>query len=526
MTDKAITKKSKKISIVWILPFITLIISAILIWNNSFNKGAQITVSIVDADGIEAGKTLVKLHSVTIGRVTQVSLDDDFNNAILTIQMNKGTDSLLKSDTLFWVVKTRVRGIDISGLDTLLSGAYIQCEVGNDTTYSRSFTALDNPPVTKPNIQGINLNLTYKGGKTLVVGDPILYKGFSVGNILSSSFDVESNLVKYTIFIQEPYTKLLTKSTRFWISSGIDVSLSTSGLKVSSESLSNLLQGSISFDNFSEYDDKSVVIDKSFTVFENKKTAYLDYLALYPSYVSFIDYNFKSITEGSAIYYKGFQVGTVIKSPFITSFDYILTSKLKPILIAFHADGKNVNSFKKYLDKSLKSKKLCLEIGSSGLLTTNDQLNLIDTKNNNCKLFKSNYLGYSTIAFSAVNKDSLAINSIMAKLEDIDTKGISDELKQTLTSISVLMESLTQNSQAVSNSELISKMVNTVERLDKTLQSFDKSSQLYEDLNVVLQKINQLLNDLGPGLNAIGQNPNTIIFGNSTRDYEPKKANK
>lgn len=522
--NKAITKKSKKISIVWIIPFITLIISAILIWNNSFNKGSQITVSIIDADGIEAGKTLVKLHSVTIGKVTQVSLDENFNSAILTIQMNKGTDSLLRSDTLFWVVKTRVRGIDISGLDTLLSGAYIQCEVGNDPTYSRSFKALETPPVTKPNVQGVNLNLQYKGTKTLVTGDPVLYKGFSVGNILSSEFDIDNNLVKHTIFIQDPYAKLLTNSTRFWVSSGIDFSLNTSGLTVETESLNNLLQGSISFDNFSSYSSGSISLEKPFTVFDSKKSAYLDYLSLYPSYVSFINYDFKGIVEGSKIYYKGLHVGTVIKSPFINSFDYVLTSKLKPILIAFHADDVSIDSFKQYIDKSIKSNKLCLEIDSSSLLSSNDQLNLIDIKNKNCKLAKRNYLGYSTIAFSDINQDIQGLNTIVAKIDAIDTKGISDELKQTLNNISLLANNLAQNSKAINNADLINKMANAVERLDTTLQSFDKNSQIYDELNIVLQRVNKLLNDLGPGLNAIGQNPNSIIFGNKTEDYEPKKA--
>lgn len=80
--------KKKKISLYWLVPILALIITSILIWQNTFNKGKLIELYMDDASGIEVGKTLVKLRSVNVGIVENITLSHDFKGAIAQIRMN------------------------------------------------------------------------------------------------------------------------------------------------------------------------------------------------------------------------------------------------------------------------------------------------------------------------------------------------------------------------------------------------------------------------------------------------------
>ena len=249
--SKAKESKARRFSLVWVIPIIAFIVFVILLWNNSLNKGPQITIKMPSAESVEEGKTLVKLHSVTVGRVTEIKLDDDYDSAVLTVQMAKDTEDLLNEDSLFWVVKPRVETTSISGLDTLISGSYIEMRRGKSDKMSATFSMLLDPPTDINNTKGIELILYSDGNKRLNPGDFVTYRGFNVGNVLSSSLDLDNKRIRYVIFIADPYTKLVDSNTRFWISSGIDVSIGTEGVNFNTESINNILRGGIAFDSFS-----------------------------------------------------------------------------------------------------------------------------------------------------------------------------------------------------------------------------------------------------------------------------------
>ena len=49
---------------------------------------------------------------------------------IATAQMAPKTEDFLVEDTQFWVVRPRISGANVTGLGTLISGAYIGMEIG------------------------------------------------------------------------------------------------------------------------------------------------------------------------------------------------------------------------------------------------------------------------------------------------------------------------------------------------------------------------------------------------------------
>ena len=134
--------RKHKISLYWLVPIVALITTVLLIWENSFNKGPLVSLHMEDASGIEAGKTVVKFRSVDVGVVESVSLSKDFSGAVAKIRMYSDTDELLNEDSLFWIVKPRIQSHSITGLETILSGSYIQIYKGKSDKNSTEFVCL------------------------------------------------------------------------------------------------------------------------------------------------------------------------------------------------------------------------------------------------------------------------------------------------------------------------------------------------------------------------------------------------
>ena len=69
---EAVIRQKRNFSIVWILPVVALIIGGWLVYKALTEKGPEITISFKTAEGLEAGKTKIKvpIHRVTIYRLT------------------------------------------------------------------------------------------------------------------------------------------------------------------------------------------------------------------------------------------------------------------------------------------------------------------------------------------------------------------------------------------------------------------------------------------------------------------------
>ncbi|MCV5390747.1 paraquat-inducible protein B, partial [Escherichia coli] len=82
-----------------------------------------------------------------VGLITEVTLSENYDHIIAKAQMNKDAERMLRDDTMWWVVKPRIGRDGVSGLETLLSGAYIQLQPGSSEVEKDHFAVLDVPPV-------------------------------------------------------------------------------------------------------------------------------------------------------------------------------------------------------------------------------------------------------------------------------------------------------------------------------------------------------------------------------------------
>src|SRR5271170_1458601 len=235
--SRAVPKRRTRLSLVWFIPIVAAVVGAWVAVTRVLGEGPKITIVFKSAEGLEAGKTKIEYNGVEIGTVTTIRLSDDRRSVVTTAQMAPRTEGFLVDDTKFWVVRPRISGANVSGLGTLISGAYIGLEIGASKEERSDFVALETEPEVTGGTPGRFFLLKTPDLGSLDTGTPIFFRRLQVGQVASYELDKDGNALTVEVFVKSPYDQYVNPETRFWHASGFDVSLSASGLKVETQSV-------------------------------------------------------------------------------------------------------------------------------------------------------------------------------------------------------------------------------------------------------------------------------------------------
>jgi paraquat-inducible protein B len=310
--SRAVAKRRRGISLVWIIPIVAALVGVWVAVTRILSEGPKITITFASADGLEAGKTKIEYKGVDVGTLTTIRLSSDHRRVIAVVQMAPRTEDFLVEDTKFWVVRPRISGANVTGLGTLISGAFIGMEIGNSKEEKRDFVALETPPVITGGAPGRFFVLKTSDLGSLDTGTPVFFRRLQVGQVSSYRLDKNGRLFTVDVFVKAPYDQYVTPNTRFWQASGVDVSLSASGLSVQTQSLLSILIGGIAFET---PPDGTVLpaaaADTSFTLYDNRHEAFQP-PARYPqTYQLVFNQSVRGLAPGAPVDFRGIQIGEV-----------------------------------------------------------------------------------------------------------------------------------------------------------------------------------------------------------------------
>lgn len=193
-----------------------MIIGGWLGWRAYNETGIEINVRFESGEGIQVNKTEVVYKGMTVGKVKDLTLDDEGSSkgVIATIEMNKDVGQYLKSGTRFWLVKPSVSLAGITGLETLVSGNYVAISPGEGES-TRKFKALVEEPPLSDSKPGLHLTVKAERLGSLDRGSPVFYKQIQVGQVKSYLLSEDQRTVEIKIFIEPTYASLVRKHTRF-----------------------------------------------------------------------------------------------------------------------------------------------------------------------------------------------------------------------------------------------------------------------------------------------------------------------
>ncbi|KHJ62626.1 PqiB family protein [Burkholderia glumae] len=234
-------------SLVWLVPLVAALIGVGLVVKSVFDRGPEITISFRSAEGLEPGKTQVKYKDVEIGTVKTIKLSKDLSHVLVNVQLKKEAEDFAVKGSRFWVVRPRVGVSGVSGLNTLLSGAYIGVDAGRSSDSESDFAGLETPPPVTGDEKGTSYVLRGDSLGSVDIGSPVYYRRVQVGQVVGFSLDKDGKGVTFNVFVNAPYDQYVGTNTRWWQASGVDLRLDSSGFKLNTQSLATVILGGLAF---------------------------------------------------------------------------------------------------------------------------------------------------------------------------------------------------------------------------------------------------------------------------------------
>ncbi|MGV7093858.1 intermembrane transport protein PqiB [Siccibacter turicensis] len=540
---EANVQKVRNWSPVWIFPIVTALIGAWILFYHYSNQGPEVTLITTNAEGIEGGKTTIKSRSVDVGVVESAVLTDDLLHVEIKARLNSGMEKLLHGDSVFWVVKPQIGREGVSGLNTLLSGAYIELQPGKKGSPPEQYKLLDSPPLAPPDAKGIRVVLDSAKAGQLTPGDPVLFRGYRVGSVETSTFDTQKRAMSYQLFINAPNDRLVTSNVRFWKDSGIAVDLSSAGMRVEMGSLTTLFSGGVTFDVPEGMDLGQPVAEKTaFTLYDDQKSIQDSLYTNHVDYLLFFKDSIRGLQPGAPVEFRGIRLGTVGKVPFFVPGlrqalhgDYripvqirIEPGRLKQEL----GENPEVN---KHIQQLLKQG-LRASLKTGNLVTGALYVDLDFYPNDKVKLKDelTSFDGYTVIP--TVSSGLAQIQQrLMDTLDKINNLPLNPMIEQATSSLSETQRTMQRLQQTLDNlnkitasqsaQQLPQDMQSTLRELNRSMQGFQPGSAAYNKMVGDMQRLDQVLRELQPVLRTLNEKSNALVFeAKDKKDPQPKRA--
>lgn len=531
-TVKAGVSRLSSFHPIWLVPIVAFVIGLWMVWASWASQGPLIDISFANAEGIEAGTTKVRLKNVEVGEVLSVALAADAEGVLLSIRIYKENETLLREDSVFWVVRPRIGPGGVSGLGTLLSGAFIEMSPGTAAVTARSFTGLERPPATPAGTPGLHVTLDSDSNRALNIGAPILFGGRPVGMIDYVHFNTQERRTYYDAFIAAPYDRLITSNTQFWFSSGISMELSADGVRLDFASLESLIVGGVSFGVPEGQPLGEVITEREFfTIYPRESAVTERSFEQAIKYVLLFEDSIRGLKPGAPVEYRGVRVGQVTRTDIEYDEPVILLEPDSRIPVTIEIIPARLGYADTPDDKAIAAGRLdalstmglvgALETGS--LLTGQKYIELQFLQREAARV--ETFAGLPVIPsvsgqvgrlLASISRASNALSEL--PLDSVVTSA-NKALEQTASTL-LGVETLLEDDAA---RQVVQKLNLALESLQKLAVDYSEGSSANRELQRSLRALERTFVELEPVIRKLRRKPNSLVFGEDvTPDPEPK----
>nr|WP_315237378.1 MlaD family protein [uncultured Albidiferax sp.] len=524
-------KRSWLPSLIWIIPIVAALVGITLVVKTVLGRGPTIEISFSTAEGLVAGKTKVKYKEVEIGSVTAITLAEDRSHIVATVQLQKEAKSFIADDTRFWVIRPRLEAAGVSGLGTLLSGAYIRADAGVSGDTTHEFVGLEAPPIVTRDTSGRQFVLHAGNIGSLDVGSPLYFRRIKVGQVAAYALDPDGKGVTLRVFVNTPYEKFVGANTRFWHASGIDVEASASGFKVRTQSLATVVMGGIAMQAPDDAPGAEAAENASFKLAEDETTALKAPDG--PSQTLLLNFNqsLRGLTPGAAVDFRGVVIGEV-KSIGV-EFDRVERRFNMPVLIEVYPARLGRNFDSEQADPVATQQRRLQQLINRGLRAQLRTGNLLSgqlyvaldffPKAPPADLKKTSDPVELPTVPNGLDQLQTQVSDILTKINKVPFEELSADLRKTLATLDTTLTSAEQLVKKLNNDVApemtaamrdVRKTINTAnETLSSAGRTLSEDAPLQQDLRQTLREVNRAAASIKVLTDYLERHPESLLRG-------------
>ena len=521
---------------IWIVPIIAFLITISLAYQHFSQMGKEIRIYFDSSSGLKI-KSKVQYRNVAIGEVTKILLDDDSEGVVVVVRMDKGTKKYLNNKTEFWIVKPEVDSSGISGLETLISGAYIGLYTQKDKSFKKIFQGLNKPHKSR----GDGIYYTLTTNKTHInvsKNSPVFYKNIEVGRI--DKVELDDNMrMNIVILIENRYTKYINISSKFWIRSALDINFENSNLNINLAPIGDILKGGLEFSTNFNIEEIEIPKDYRFALYQSRSASLNKKLGVGGTYIKrFImefDDKMSNINQYASVKFNDYIIGEVTRIEFNYDIkDKKIKTKLETTIDTSAFYDKNIrykDGFDNLKDAVIMGLRARVDTENPITNTIFIDLDFVeDDKNQTIKIAKnSNFIfpTYKQAESEIIKSLNIMLNKFKnlplkellvstTKLIDDSNKPITNLLLEFNNSASLLNKILAQKDMK----RLPSSLNKTIKKLDKLITSMTKLSDGDGEKSILASQFSDMLKQLTEAsismnkfATKLNKKPNSLIFG-------------
>jgi paraquat-inducible protein B len=474
------SKGIQLLTTIWMVPFIAMLISLWLAFQYYSKVGPLVTIDFKENAGLVAKQSHVKLRNVIVGTVENVALSEEGDGVTVKIRMNKNVSKYLNKSAKFWIVHPDVDSSGITGLDTLLSGSYIELKAKKSEKTKKYFIGLEEAPAE--DAQGVTYLLSAPKSYHLKKGSNVYYRMMKVGKVQRVGLAPDGKKINFVIFIYQKYTQYVNKKTQFYTTSSVSVDMSKGKLDLTVASLSQIAKGGVSIYTPTQSLDnnRSGKLEKShvFPLYKNLNQMKAKHLMRGENdkvYRFIFNESISKLEIGSPVEFNGFQVGYIIDIS--SKFNTKLRTVESEVYAIIHTKGFSGSSNPKEGERiiqNLVKDGLKAQLKKAIPIVGSLFINLVFEKRKEGKLtLEGGFTNFPTIKM-------LEESNILKEVENVVIKIKKLKLEKLLSSVTELFE---KNQKPVNT--ILNNLKNTIKQLNKMLKSFDKAAK---NINVITEQ--------------------------------------
>ena len=526
---------------IWIVPFIALIIAGWLAYQYFAERGPEIKIIFPVNEGLVAGQSVVKFRNVPVGKVTKIHVSPDTDGIVVTVRMNSNRSKpFLTENARFWIVKPEVGLGGISGLDTLISGTYINIysKTGGKKPM-RKFIGLSQP--YRDTMEGEYFHLLSANGNDVSVGMPIYYKNIKVGQVEYVYLSLNQKSVDAIIFIDKQYTSLVDDDSKFWIKSMMNVDFSKGNLDINIAPFKFMLQGGIVFSSSGKEDNETLSSNRIFPIYKSKTQAEAQSIGSVPNelarFMLLTDVPTANLRELSPVRFDGFDIGWVEDIEITYSRDQ--HTMLTKIIIAV-----DTTVFEDKHDQNVTGLENIFEAVSNGLRAKIDSLDPISgmlyvdltfdhNEGNGTVIQGKKYVQLPMVEQSSVGVmhsltkimdkvSNLPLDKLVNSLDKVinetsepiaNANEMLKELKKSARHLSVLTSKKSFETMPDEVDKALKELTRTLKTTKKVVSGYGNNSMLNKQLSYTLEILTKTSKEMEVFLRMLNRKPNSLIFG-------------